>query len=311
MIAATDRPAGPLAGPQLALLVALVAAFFFAADLAAWHVGIHMTKLGNATLFGNVVELRLCRLGACGWRVAGPSPIAGDRTGAGRARRGAADGQQLRARPRNFAGDLLALFAGLLYTGYLIAVQRARGSLKPLPLLFLAERCSERRCCCPCRCCSASNSSRHDWTFVLLLALGSQVIGQGLLVYGIGYAAAADRRPGAADPAGDLGLRRLDGLWRDACRRSTGSARPRSPLRWSSCACPTRGLRSAGRAAQLSAVDERRVPLERLRRELALAVGENAVFDGWTAQGGRFRRRSSSGSIRSRRGWRCPRARRR
>ena len=23
-------------------------------DLAAWHVGIHMTKLGNATLFGNV-----------------------------------------------------------------------------------------------------------------------------------------------------------------------------------------------------------------------------------------------------------------
>jgi drug/metabolite transporter (DMT)-like permease len=27
----------------------------------------------------------------------------------------------------------------------------------------------------------------HDWTYVLLLAIGSQVIGQGLLVYGIGY----------------------------------------------------------------------------------------------------------------------------
>ena len=25
-------------------------------------------------------------------------------------------------------------------------------------------------------------------------------------------------------------------------------------------------------------------PLERMRRELALAVGENAVFDGWTAK---------------------------
>ena len=35
------------------MLVAL-AAFFFATDLAAWHVGIHMTKLANATLFGNV-----------------------------------------------------------------------------------------------------------------------------------------------------------------------------------------------------------------------------------------------------------------
>jgi drug/metabolite transporter (DMT)-like permease len=27
----------------------------------------------------------------------------------------------------------------------------------------------------------------HDWTYVFLLALGSQVIGQGLLVYGIGH----------------------------------------------------------------------------------------------------------------------------
>src|SRR5215212_12165328 len=39
-------------GRRLAGLVAL-AGFFFAADLAAWHAGIHMTKLGNATLFGN------------------------------------------------------------------------------------------------------------------------------------------------------------------------------------------------------------------------------------------------------------------
>jgi drug/metabolite transporter (DMT)-like permease len=27
----------------------------------------------------------------------------------------------------------------------------------------------------------------HNWTYVLLLAIGSQVIGQGLLVYGIGH----------------------------------------------------------------------------------------------------------------------------
>ena len=39
--------------PRSCRLVA-VAAFFFAADLAAWHAGIHMTKLANATLFGNV-----------------------------------------------------------------------------------------------------------------------------------------------------------------------------------------------------------------------------------------------------------------
>src|SRR3954467_5372544 len=43
-------------GRGLALLIAL-AGFFFAADLAAWHAGIHMTKLGNATLFGNTSSL--------------------------------------------------------------------------------------------------------------------------------------------------------------------------------------------------------------------------------------------------------------
>src|SRR6478752_548311 len=56
------------------------------------------------------------------------------------------------------------------------------------------------------------------------------------------------------------------------CRRSTGSVPRRSPPPWSSCAC---------RAAQLSAM-EAASPLEQLRRRLALAVGENAVFDGWT-----------------------------
>ena len=70
-------------------------AFFFAADLAAWHAGIHMTKLGNATLFGNVVELRLRRLGlwlARRW----PSRDARRWRWPRRGRRGAADGQQLR-----------------------------------------------------------------------------------------------------------------------------------------------------------------------------------------------------------------------
>src|SRR3954449_12906068 len=37
--------------------ITLIAGFFFAADLAAWHTGIHMTKLANATLFGNTSSL--------------------------------------------------------------------------------------------------------------------------------------------------------------------------------------------------------------------------------------------------------------
>ncbi|MBA2636212.1 MAG: EamA family transporter, partial [Sphingomonas sp.] len=35
------------------VLIILGAAIFYALDLAAWNAGIRMTKLGNATLFGN------------------------------------------------------------------------------------------------------------------------------------------------------------------------------------------------------------------------------------------------------------------
>src|SRR5215210_9349134 len=46
-------------------LVAMVAAggLFFAADLAAWHVGIGLTKLANASLFGNASSFVLVLYG--------------------------------------------------------------------------------------------------------------------------------------------------------------------------------------------------------------------------------------------------------
>ena len=43
-------------GKGVALLL-VIGGFFFAADLAAWHYGIRLTKLANATLFGNTASL--------------------------------------------------------------------------------------------------------------------------------------------------------------------------------------------------------------------------------------------------------------
>jgi drug/metabolite transporter (DMT)-like permease len=184
VIAAMTRQPVHWPGRKLGLLVAF-AAFFFAADLAAWHVGIHMTKLGNATLFGNVSSFAFAGWGlwlAHRW----PSALQG--TALGLAAVGAAllMGSSFELSPRHFAGDLLALFAGLLYTGYLIAVQRARGSLKPLPLLFLSSALGAAMLL-PVSLAFGEQIVPSDWTYVLLLALGSQVIGQGLLVYGIGH----------------------------------------------------------------------------------------------------------------------------
>jgi drug/metabolite transporter (DMT)-like permease len=184
VIAAMTRQPVHWPGKKLALLVAS-AGFFFAADLAAWHIGIHMTKLGNATLFGNVSSFAFAGWGlwlARRW----PSRMQGAALGLAAVGAALLMGSSFELSPRHFAGDLLALFAGLLYTGYLIAVQRARGSLKPIPLLFLSSAFGAVMLL-PVAIVFGEQVIPHDWTYVLLLALGSQVIGQGLLVYGIGH----------------------------------------------------------------------------------------------------------------------------
>src|SRR6478736_6224286 len=183
-IAAMTRQPVHWPGRRLALLVA-AAAFFFAADLAAWHVGIHMTKLGNATLFGNVSSFGFA---AWGLWLARRLPSRTQGLALGLAALGAAllMGSSFELSPRHFAGDLLCLLAGLLYVGYLIAVQHGRGSLKPLPLLFLASAFGAGMLL-PASLAFGEQIIPNDWTYPLLLALGSQVIGQGLLVYGIAY----------------------------------------------------------------------------------------------------------------------------
>ena len=171
-------------GRRLGLVVGL-AAFFFAADLAAWHAGIGMTKLGNATLFGNVSSFAFAAWGlwlARRW----PSPTQGAALVLAAFGAALLMGSSAELSTRHLEGDLLALFAGLLYTGYLIAVQQGRGSLKPMPLLFLSSAIGAAMLL-PVSILLGERVIPADWTFVLLLALGSQVIGQGLLVYGIGH----------------------------------------------------------------------------------------------------------------------------
>jgi drug/metabolite transporter (DMT)-like permease len=168
---------------KLALVVAF-AAFFFATDLAAWHTSIHMTKLGNATLFGNTSSLIFALWGL--W-LARRRPSMTQAAALTLAAAGAAllMGSSAELSARNLKGDLLALLAGLLYTGYLIAVQRARRSLEPLPMLFLASLFGAVMLL-PLSLGLGERVIPEDWTFVLILALSSQVVGQGLLVYAIG-----------------------------------------------------------------------------------------------------------------------------
>ena len=165
-------------------LVVAVAAVFFATDLIAWHLGIHMTKLGNATLFGNMGSFAFAIWGL--WMARRlPSVVQAAALVLAAVGSALLLGSSAELSAQNFRGDLLALLAGFLYAGYLIAVQHARGDLQPLPLLFLASAFGAA-ILLPVSLALGETIIPADWTFVLVLALSSQVIGQGLLVYAIG-----------------------------------------------------------------------------------------------------------------------------
>jgi len=171
--------------PRRALLITvLVAATFYALDLASWNAGIRMTKLGNATLFGNSGSFVFVIYGL--W-LARTLPTTRQGAALALAIGGAAllMSSSYELSPKNLAGDLLTLVAGLLYGGYLIFVERARTELQPMPLLLLATLFAIP----PLLLISSVTGERiwpHDWAPVLIFALSSQVLGQGLLVYSIG-----------------------------------------------------------------------------------------------------------------------------
>ena len=174
--------AGSGIDPGLALLCAM-AGVFFAFDIASWHVGIELTRLGNATLFGNSgsVILMLWGLVALGRR-----PWKRELLAIAAALGGAAIlvGRSLEISTETAIGDLFCLLAGLCYAFYLLPAQRARGRIGSWTVLLLV-------------CLAASpillgiawqageDIVPRNWTPVVVLALSSQVIGQGLLVYSL------------------------------------------------------------------------------------------------------------------------------
>ena len=161
------------------------AGLFFAADLASWHLGILHTKVANAAIFGNVSALLLP---LWTWFVLRERLRPVQALAIALAMAGAAVlmGGSYEASPRNFTGDLLCALAGVLYTGYILLIQDARRSLTSwsvlalssiagvLPLLAFAGLMGER-------------ILPGVWWPVIALALSSQVIGQGLIVYAMGW----------------------------------------------------------------------------------------------------------------------------
>ena len=176
-----DVPLRPPAGLALTILLG---GFFFAADLAAWHYGILRTKMANATLFGNSSTFLFALYG---FFLARAWPRPAQLLSLILAILGAVLllGSSYEISREHLVGDLFCILAGLFYAFYLVAIDRARRTMAPMPVLALATLTGA----VPLLLfvlASGETLVPHDWTPLILLSLGSQVIGQGLLVYSIG-----------------------------------------------------------------------------------------------------------------------------
>jgi drug/metabolite transporter (DMT)-like permease len=168
------------------ILLLLAAGAFFAADLASWHIGIERTKLGNSTLFGNSGSIVLMVWGLLALRRA---PRGREWLALAAAFGGAAIlmGRSLEISTGTLVGDLFCLLAGIFYVFYLLPAQAARASMGQWSVLALV-------------CASAAPmllvialalgepvlpGSAAGWLPVVGLAISSQVVGQGLLVFSL------------------------------------------------------------------------------------------------------------------------------
>ncbi|MGQ5701167.1 DMT family transporter [Sandaracinobacteroides sp. A072] len=178
------RESAPLRAGQLPLGLAFIAGAFFAADLTAWHSGIMRTTSANATLFANTTAFMLA-----GWAIlSGHERPGGARLAAlALAAAGALllFGTSASVSPQNLAGDLLSLLAAAFYTGYLMAVMRLRGRFSTLTVLAMSTL-SSALLLLPAALIEPAPFFPRDWRPVIGLALSSQLVGQGLMVFASG-----------------------------------------------------------------------------------------------------------------------------
>jgi drug/metabolite transporter (DMT)-like permease len=156
----------------------------FAADLGAWHAGIHHTQLANATLFGNAATFIFP---IYGFVVARAWPTRTQGVALGMAAIGAAllMGRSAQLSSDNLLGDLLCLTAGVLYAVYFILMARARERMAPVPALALSSLMGVLPLLAGALLLGEQVMPGVWWPLVSLAVI-SQLIGQGLMIYALG-----------------------------------------------------------------------------------------------------------------------------
>ena len=161
------------------------AGLFFAADLATWHIGIRMTQLANAALLANTTSFLFP---LWGYWLARQGPPRASVVAMLMALVGIIllMGMSAQISARYMWGDLLCVLVAFFYTGYLVSMERARDGRGVFHALALSS-CVATAILLPIALIAPGPFWPENWTPLIVLALGSQVMGQGLIIWALPY----------------------------------------------------------------------------------------------------------------------------
>lgn len=165
-----------------------MAGLYLAADIMAWHYSIQMTTVANSTLLANVAPVFVV-LG--GWllfrtRVTGTYLIglAAAMTGVFILSRASLSLSQ-----DHFLGDLLGVLTAVFYAAYQMSVERLRRRFSTMTIMKFAIPVSALFMV-PAALASGEELfpvTLAGWAFLIALAAGPQVFGQGLIAWALAH----------------------------------------------------------------------------------------------------------------------------
>jgi drug/metabolite transporter (DMT)-like permease len=169
------------------VLIAM-AGVYLAADVAVWHYSIQMTSVANSTLLANVAPVFVVLAGwiLFGTRVTGTYMIglAAAMTGVFILSRAS-----LSLSEEHFIGDLLGVLTAVFYAAYQISVERLRKRFSTVTIMKYAIPASAL-IMLPVALASGDDLlpvTLAGWGFLIALAAGPQVFGQGLIAWALAH----------------------------------------------------------------------------------------------------------------------------
>ena len=165
-----------------------MAGVYLAADVAVWHYSIQMTTVANSTLLANAAPVFVVLAGwiLFGTRVTGTYMIglAAAMTGVFILSRAS-----LSLSEEHFIGDLLGVLTAVFYAAYQMSVERLRKRFSTVTIMKYAIPASAL-IMLPVALASGDDLlpvTLAGWGFLIALAAGPQVFGQGLIAWALAH----------------------------------------------------------------------------------------------------------------------------